>query len=215
MDFLPNSGALGSRRTSAVDQVYDLLLTAIVEGNLAAGHELRDQVLAEHFGLSRTPIREAIKRLEHQGIVAVAAARYTRLVSFTIEQAEHVVRDWAAAHLTLVESLVHAADRDTLSAMHTHHRTCRAGPEARHIESSFRFFEHLRSASHSFSICLTASTAAYRHRLAAPLLPDPRDADLDLHTHILSALHEHDAADLASAFAGWQHAMRHPQPVGG
>lgn len=213
MDFLPDVGSLGPRRNSAVDQVHDLLLTAIVEGNLAAGYELRDQVLAEHFGLSRTPIREAIKRLENQGIVAVAAARYTRLVSFTVEQAEHVVRDWAAAHHTLAASVAHSADPDTVSALETSHHACRKAPESRHVESSFRFFERLRAASHSFSIRLAGTTAAYRLRLAVPRLPDPRDADLELHTHIISALHEHDSADLTSAFDGWQHAMKHPLPV--
>lgn len=215
MDFLPNPGPLGSRRNSSVDQVHDLLLTAIVEGDLAAGHELRDHVLAEHFGLSRTPIREAIKRLEHQGIVDVAAARYTRLVSFTAEQIEHVVRDWATAHLTLVVSLLHAPDHDTVAALETSHRTCRSVPEPQHVRSSFRFFELLRAATHSFSIQLSATTAAYRLRLAVPRLPDPRDADLELHTHIISALHGNDAADLTSAFAGWRYAMRHPEPVTG
>ncbi|CAG4919357.1 unnamed protein product [Acidocella sp. C78] len=56
------------RRPSAAD-AYESLLKAIEEGALPPGARLREAELAQRFGISRTPVREALKRLEHQGLV--------------------------------------------------------------------------------------------------------------------------------------------------
>lgn len=49
---------------------YELLIKAIENGEFGAGSRLRENDLAERFGISRTPIREALKRLEAQGLVS-------------------------------------------------------------------------------------------------------------------------------------------------
>ncbi|MEJ2027604.1 MAG: GntR family transcriptional regulator [Limibacillus sp.] len=55
--------------SSHVD-AYDQLLAAIDSGELPPGSRLRESQLAERFGISRTPVREALRRLEAQGLVA-------------------------------------------------------------------------------------------------------------------------------------------------
>ncbi|SET51066.1 GntR family transcriptional regulator [Oceanicella actignis] len=49
---------------------YSLILDAIDRGDYAPGARLVETELAERFGVSRTPIREALGRLEMQGLVA-------------------------------------------------------------------------------------------------------------------------------------------------
>ena len=61
------------------DEVYALLGEAILDGRLAPGERLRDQELAERSGVSRTPVREALQRLERTGLVEVSPNRYTRV----------------------------------------------------------------------------------------------------------------------------------------
>ncbi len=48
---------------------YDQVLSAIASGELPPGYRLRETELAELFGVSRTPIREAIRKLESEGVV--------------------------------------------------------------------------------------------------------------------------------------------------
>ena len=61
------------------DEVYAVLGAAIRDGRLAPGQRLRDVEVAEALGVSRTPVREALQRLERIGLVEVSANRYTRV----------------------------------------------------------------------------------------------------------------------------------------
>ncbi|MCP5088762.1 MAG: GntR family transcriptional regulator [Rhodobacteraceae bacterium] len=49
---------------------YDLILNAIDEGDYRPGERLVESELAERFGVSRTPVREALQRLETQSMLA-------------------------------------------------------------------------------------------------------------------------------------------------
>lgn len=65
------------RPASLRDYAYEALRTAIVDGTLAPGEKLRDAELESWLGVSRTPIREAIARLEAAGLVRTERARQT------------------------------------------------------------------------------------------------------------------------------------------
>lgn len=61
------------------DEVHDRLLAAIVSGDLPAGTRLRDVDLEAWMGVSRTPVRTALVRLEQIGLVEAAPQRWTRV----------------------------------------------------------------------------------------------------------------------------------------
>jgi DNA-binding GntR family transcriptional regulator len=56
-------------RTFVREEAYFVLRDQIIEGKLPSGQKLRDKDLAEQLGVSRTPIREALLRLEEEGFV--------------------------------------------------------------------------------------------------------------------------------------------------
>jgi len=56
-------------RTSAADAVYQSLRAAVVDGRLAASTRLGEKELAAQFRVSRTPVREALRRLEQRRLV--------------------------------------------------------------------------------------------------------------------------------------------------
>lgn len=57
------------------DQARDRLRAAILEGQLKPGDKINIERVAEMFGISRTPIREALKALETEGLVQIQANR--------------------------------------------------------------------------------------------------------------------------------------------
>lgn len=57
------------------DQIYDRVRTAIVSGELAPGAAIVEAELATRMGASRTPVREALRRLEAEGMIEARGAR--------------------------------------------------------------------------------------------------------------------------------------------
>ena len=53
------------------DRVYDYLTDKILEGSIAYGEKMNPKLIAEKLNVSITPVRDAIKRLEVEGIITV------------------------------------------------------------------------------------------------------------------------------------------------
>src|SRR5271167_4539785 len=83
---LPQSESKLSR-TLAREEVYRRLRAWIIEGKLRPGELLRDQDIAATVGVSRTPVREALRRLEDEGLVETALNRWTRVAPIDMGQA--------------------------------------------------------------------------------------------------------------------------------
>lgn len=77
--------AAESTSGDASDRVYAELLTRISEGEFEAGERLFEQALARDLGVSRTPVRDALKRLAAEGLVDATPNKGAQLVSFTAE----------------------------------------------------------------------------------------------------------------------------------
>ncbi|RLK52222.1 GntR family transcriptional regulator [Microbacterium telephonicum] len=77
------------------DEVYRTIGAAILDGRLAPGVRLRDVDLAQQLGISRTPVREALQRLERFGLVEIAVGRYTR-VSVPDDKLRHDTGEFTA-----------------------------------------------------------------------------------------------------------------------
>ena len=65
------------------DQAYDALSRSIVSGELAPGERMLEVELAERFGMSRGPLREAMRRLEERRLVERVSQRGARVVRLT------------------------------------------------------------------------------------------------------------------------------------
>ncbi|MBC8158236.1 MAG: GntR family transcriptional regulator [Rhodospirillales bacterium] len=72
-------------RTSLHDQVVDRLRDMIVEGELDPDTRINEKALCERFGISRTPLREALKVLASEGLVELMPNRGATVASFTSE----------------------------------------------------------------------------------------------------------------------------------
>jgi DNA-binding GntR family transcriptional regulator len=72
------------------DEVYDRVRDLIVTGELEPGRQLRDADIAQELGVSRTPVREALRRLEDEGLVEMSASRWTRVAELDVTEAERL-----------------------------------------------------------------------------------------------------------------------------
>ena len=75
------------RRMPVAGQIFDHLRARIVSLELAPGTHLSRPALAESFGVSQTPIRDALLRLEHEALVTVHPQSSTMVAPIDIGQA--------------------------------------------------------------------------------------------------------------------------------
>ncbi|HET7388798.1 MAG TPA: GntR family transcriptional regulator [Nocardioidaceae bacterium] len=105
------------RRPLLRDDVHQRLRAAIVDGTFAPGEQLRDQEIAAWLGVSRTPVREALLRLAHSGLVLAAPGRSTTVAPLetrSVRDAQSVV---AAMHRLAVAEAVGRLGDDDLARM--------------------------------------------------------------------------------------------------
>lgn len=78
------------KRVFVKDEAYDMLEEAIVNGRLAPNARLKINELSETLGISRTPIREAILRLENEGLVVSKANQWTIVAPIRIDSIKYI-----------------------------------------------------------------------------------------------------------------------------
>jgi DNA-binding GntR family transcriptional regulator len=96
--FMNNNLIKPIKRLSFRDEVYQTLKKSIITLELQPEERLNDKDLAEKFGISRTPVREALKRLEDEGLVESLPGSSTRVAALKLEEAKHAFTVVAVLH---------------------------------------------------------------------------------------------------------------------
>jgi DNA-binding GntR family transcriptional regulator len=73
--------------STLADTVFGQIRTAIVKGELAPGSKVNEPQLSKQYGISRGPLREAIRRLEGCKLVEITPNVGAKVVSLNVEQA--------------------------------------------------------------------------------------------------------------------------------
>ena len=75
-------------RKNLSEQIIDAIRNAIVEGRFRPGDKIPEAALAEQLAVSRTPVREAFKLLEQQGLIEIRSKHGTYVASMNRAEAE-------------------------------------------------------------------------------------------------------------------------------
>lgn len=186
--------------------VADRLRTAILEGNLKPGEWLRQERLAQEYGVSQMPVREALKELAAEGLVEHVPYRGVRVVEFCAEDVEDLYAQRAflegraaraaAQHIT-------AAELAELKELHAQMKK-RLAPRylAEYRELNRRFHRTICAASRRAYLIRTLNqlwdafpSMLWSNFVQTANIPLPeRDAtDMQEHQAIITALEKRDA----------------------
>ncbi|MEI4471211.1 GntR family transcriptional regulator [Frigidibacter sp. MR17.24] len=190
---------------------YSLILDAIDQGIYRPGDRLVESELAERFGVSRTPIREALQRLETQSMAArdgrslvVASLDHNQLAELYVVRAEleGLAARLAALHATEEECRVLndmvAADRLLAGDPNALSRANRRFHRLIHLASHNRYLVQQLDLVHRSMALLATTSLAAEGRSEATLAEhgaiveaiarrDPDAAQAALRTHISKA----------------------------
>jgi DNA-binding GntR family transcriptional regulator len=112
---VPQSSA--PKRALLRDDAYQRLRDAIVDGTLEPGERLRDAELGDWLGVSRTPVREALARLEQAGLVITRPGRSTTVAPLDVRAVRDAQSVVASMHQLAVRLAVPQLTDDDLQRM--------------------------------------------------------------------------------------------------
>jgi DNA-binding GntR family transcriptional regulator len=107
-------------RTTLRERIADGIRNAIVNGTIPAGSRVAEPELAERFGISRTPVREALRQLESEGFITVVPRKGAIVASMSEKDISDfydlkmVLEGFAARQATLALT---EADIDRMTAV--------------------------------------------------------------------------------------------------
>jgi DNA-binding GntR family transcriptional regulator len=114
---MPLPKAVPVSRIYLRDEAYVRVRDWILDGTLAPGEPLRDETLAIALGMSRTPVREALQRLEEDGLVMTTAKRRTSVSPVSLQQAREIFPMVAALEDFALQCAEPKLDDSALRAM--------------------------------------------------------------------------------------------------
>ena len=100
------------------DLVFNTLRQAILKGELKPGERLMEIQLAEKLGVSRTPIREAIRKLELEGLVLMIPRRGEEVAKISHKSLQDVLEVRGALEELATDLACQRIDEEQLAALH-------------------------------------------------------------------------------------------------
>ncbi|MET7817898.1 GntR family transcriptional regulator [Micromonospora zamorensis] len=202
----------------AADDAYRLIREQILSGQRSAGAWLREGELAESFGVSRTPVREALRRLTAEGLVRHERNRGVQVQAWSIHDLDEifslraVLEPWGC-RLAATTGTIDVEALDALA-----HRMDEVAPDGRPTdvdeltELNNRFHRMILEASDNSRLAGVVSSViqmplvwrtfsryspdalrrslAHHHELVAALAaPDPDWAESVMRSHVRAAWH--------------------------
>lgn len=197
----PVPGGLSGTHRPLRELVAEDIRGLIVSGQLAAGDRLVESELAERLGVSRNPVREAIRLLEATGLVEVAPRKGAHVTAMDPMQMRHIqelrcaIEGFAAARAAQRRKPEHVAALD--QCLEQGLAATLAGDNVRAAESHRRFHIIMEAASGNPYISVAVEPLRARTEMVFSVLLDRRgSATWDDHRRLRDAIVSGDS-DLA------------------
>lgn len=181
------------------EHVHDVLRRAIISGDIPAGARLNERQLADELGVSTTPLKEALRRLETEGLVATEPRRGVR-VTFDAGQAEEMALARAALESMIARMAAQRIDNRSAAELEKTIGQMAAATLAGDVEQLIALNEEFHDAIHVISGCgyiqrLLIGQRVYVHTARYLILgdADERGRALDEHRAIYAALAARDS----------------------
>ncbi len=181
--------------------VVHRLEVEILKGQRRPGDRLDERQLAEQFGVSRTPVREALQRLAASGLVVSRGRQGLQVAQLSLADlldAFSVAAELEALASAQAARRIRSEQRSRLEAAH---EACSAAAKGRDVdafyEANFEFHETISAASHNRILHdelrrLTVKISPYRRTITYQ--PGRMDSSIPEHGQVMDAIFRGDGA---------------------
>lgn len=181
-------------------QVYNYMLDQIFHQKFSYGQKISEEEIAQSLNVSRTPIREALRKLESDGLVEILPKRFAQIVTLTHEDMRQMGTvklqlDFLAAQL----AVYHGSNSDFAALEHTNEALAQAleGGDAYNtlrLDSQFHQ-QYMRISGNTplvrFQHQLQTRISLYQS-ISLKEKPDMMSHSLEEHQAIIEALYSRD-----------------------
>jgi len=202
----------------AVDKAYETVRTGIISGRFPSGARITEQEVAATSGVSRTPVREALRRLQAEGLVDFTPNFGAVVTAWSESDADEIFELRAMLESYGARRAARLATADQLANLH-------ALAEAQYRESVERgsgYIQRIGDLNNRFHHALQEAAGSARLKRAlsalieAPLMmktfakytPDDLQRSAQHHLELCSALEARDPDWAASVMSSHVHAAR-------
>ena len=204
------------------DGVYDAILEVLLSGEVATGESLSIEGLARDFGVSATPVREALVQLEHTGLVTRAALKGYRVSApLTRERTAELIDARAIVEVAAIRGAVPVASEvlrqlETVRSQHRSaavrvHKMVERHPGRLDWATLRKYYTvdwefhriFLRNCHNSYLLEIAESLSPHIHRLRQTMNYGVIDVDdaVAEHDEILDAVRTGDSEAAAAAMS--------------
>ena len=182
------------------DVVFQTLRKAIITGKLSPGERLMEISLAKELGVSRTPVREAIRKLELEGLVVMVPRKGARVAGITEDNLQDVMEVRSALEEFAVILACRRIDEEGKAAMIKAHEDFKEAVDSNAdmqelIKRDEEFHDSIFFAtknSHLFHLINSLRDQFYRYRMAYVKGTDIRDHLVTEHEALMNAIFHQD-----------------------
>lgn len=191
-------------RRTLPGELAELLRHMIVEGELRPGSKMAEQKLCAHFGVSRTPLREAFKVLSAEGLVRLLPNRGATVARITRAKAEEIIPMLGALEAFAGELACARIDDEWVVRIQRMHKQMvdhyRRGEERSYDDLSRAIREAIFDAANNQTLFDIHSMLQSRLRsqfFGSPKAPAEWAAAVEDHERMMEALEARDGAQFA------------------
>lgn len=185
---------------SKSDMVADALRELITDGKLSPGTPLRQRKLAEQFAVSYTPVREALRRLESEGLVVTDVHRGASVAQAESEELEENYRILAALESLAGSLAVSKMTNDDFAEIDDLYQqvAARDRDDDRLAELNRRFHFRVYECARSPMLLLLMRLLWRSFPRGGPQAGRPHAESVEQHAHLLAALKHRNEEQVAA-----------------
>lgn len=181
------------------DVVFHTLRQDILRGDLKPGERLMEMALAERLGVSRTPIREAMRKLELEGLVVMIPRRGAQVANITEKDLNDVLEVRIALENMAMEKACDRMTEEELSrleeAARYFEKATAEGDLVKMAETDMAFHEIIYQASENrrlIQVLNNIKEQIYRYRVEYLKEEETRNTLVREHKELTEALRAHN-----------------------
>ena len=183
------------------DVVFKTLRQAILKGELEPGERLMEIQLAERLGVSRTPIREAIRKLELEGLVLMIPRKGAEVARISESNLRDVLEVRDALEVLSVDLACDRISSDDIQklkeAAKEFETALQGGDVTEYAEADVKFHDIIYLATDNqrlIQLLYNLREQMYRYRVEYLKRTEVHPVLLAEHEHIIECIEKHDKA---------------------